>query len=138
MIQEDQSVILLKGRLDGDQRNRLVKLLDMLYTPSELAQEIGFTVRQVYRVYIPTGCPFQKDSKRRLWINGRVFREWVQEVYKKIDLTPEEAFCLSCKQAVKMVEPTRKQEGRLFYFLCRCPNCGRLLARIITRGKPLG
>ena len=62
--------IILKGRLDGNQRNRLVRLLNMLYSPSELANEIGFTKRQVYRVYIPLGCPHEKDSKGRNWING--------------------------------------------------------------------
>lgn len=134
---DDQSVILLKGRLDGNQRNRLARLLDMLYSPSELATEIGFSVRQVYRVYVPAGCPHNKDDKRRLWINGKEFREWVKEVYKKQVLAPNEAFCLSCKRPVKMKDAKRKQEGRLFYYLCTCPHCGRKLARIITRGKRL-
>ncbi len=134
-MSEDQEVILLKGRLDGNQRNRLARLLDMLYTPSELAKEIGFTTRQVYRVYIPAGLPHERDQKSRIWINGKVFQEWVKEVYKKQELGMNEAFCLTCKQAVKMVGPERKQEGRLFYYICTCPNCGRKLARIITRGK---
>lgn len=134
---ENQSMILLKGRLDGKQRNRLVRLLDMLYKPSELAEEIGFSVRQVYRVYLPAGCPCEKDEKHNIWINGKAFREWIQEVYQKQEVSVNEAFCLSCKSPVKMVEPERKQEGRLFYYLCKCPNCGRKLARIITRGKPI-
>lgn len=134
-MEEDQSIILLRGRLNGDQRNRLAKLLDMLYTPSELAKEIGFSTRQVYRVYIPAGCPHSRDKLNHLWINGREFREWVLELYKKRDLSPTEAFCLTCKKAVRMVEPERLQEGRLVYYLCNCPNCGRKLARIITRGK---
>lgn len=134
-MEEDQSIILLKGRLSGEQRNRLARLLDMLYTPSELADEIGFTTRQVYRVYIPAGLPHIRDEKRRLWINGKAFREWINLVYQKQALKPNEAFCLTCKQAVKMLEPERKQEGRLYYYLCTCPKCGRKLARIITRGK---
>ena len=32
---------ILKGRLDGRQRNRLKGLFDMMYTPRELAEEIG-------------------------------------------------------------------------------------------------
>jgi hypothetical protein len=134
-MEEDQSVILRQGRLDGSQKNRLAKLLNMLYKPSELAEEIGFTVRQVTRVYIPAGCPHTRDEHNRIWINGKEFREWVTEAYKKRELGQNQAFCLSCKQAVKMVNPERYQEGRLFYYLCDCPNCGRKLARIITRGK---
>jgi hypothetical protein len=131
----DPSITLLRGRLDGDQKNRLARLLDMLYSPSELAEEIGFSTRQIYRVYIPAGLPCQKDEKNRLWINGKVFRNWIKEAYQKQELGPHDAFCLTCKQVVKMVNPERKQEGRLFYYLCDCPKCGRKLARIITRGK---
>lgn len=136
-MDEDQSVILLKGRLDGNQKSRLARLLDMLYMPSELAEEIGFSVRQIYRVYIPAGCPHQRDDFNHLWINGKEFRMWIQEVYKKQELGLNEAFCLTCKQAVKMIHPERIQEGRLIYYLCLCPNCGRKLARIVTRGKQI-
>lgn len=127
--------IILKGRLDGNQRNRLIRLLDMLYSPGELANEIGFEVRQVYRVYIPLGCPHEKDPTGRLWINGEDFRNWVKELYQKRNLGPNEAFCLTCKKSIKMISPEKFQKGRLFYYLCYCPNCGRKLARIITRGK---
>ncbi len=109
----------------------------MAYTPAELVKEIGFTVRQVYRVYIPAGCPHQRDDRNHLWINGNEFRVWVQEVYQKRELGLNEAFCLTCKKAVKMVEPERVQDGRLIYYLCKCPCCGRKLARIVTRGKPI-
>ncbi|PKN96986.1 MAG: hypothetical protein CVU42_17640 [Chloroflexi bacterium HGW-Chloroflexi-4] len=129
--------IELKGRLDGTQRNRLARLLDMLYSPSELAEEVGFDQRQVYRVYIPLGCPYEKDSTGRIWINGLLFKNWVNDHYKKQNLKQNEAFCLTCKKAVKMVDPQRIQEGRLFYYLCTCPICGRKLARIIVRGKPI-
>ena len=73
---EDQSIVLLKGRLNAQQRTRLTKLLDMMYTPSELAEEVGFYVRQVYRVYIPAGCPQERDQHKRVWINGKAFKEW--------------------------------------------------------------
>jgi hypothetical protein len=129
--------IVLRGRLDGKQRNRLAILLDMEYTPSELANEIGFTQRQVYRVYIPLGCPHRKDDRRHIWINGKKFRSWVLNIYKKRELGLNEAFCLTCKKPVQMKNKTRKRSGRLFYYLCICPNCGRKLVRFITRGKPI-
>lgn len=134
-MSEDLSVIMLKGRLDGNQRNRLAKLLDMMYTPKEIADEIGFSVRQVYRVYIPAGCPCQRDLINHVWINGKAFRNWVNDFYQKRELGLNEAFCLTCKQAVTMVNPERVQDGRLIYYLCNCPRCGRKLARIVTRGS---
>ena len=97
--------IILRGRLNGQQRNRLVNLLDMMYSPSELAKEVGFTVRQVYRVYIPIGCPHERDDKGHLWINGKVFREWAKDVYQKRKLARNEAFCLTCKKPVKVTNP---------------------------------
>jgi hypothetical protein len=128
-------VILLKGRLSGQQRTRLIKLLDMMYTPSELAEEIGFSVRQVYRVYIPAGCPYTKDEKRRLWINGKEFREWAKEIYGKREMEHEEAFCLTCKHPIKMVNPVKKEKGGIVYLVCVCPTCGRKIARFIEKKK---
>jgi hypothetical protein len=72
---EDKTV-LLRGRLDGKQRNHLKRLLDMLYKPRELAQELGINIDQVYLVYIPLGCPHRRDGKRYIEINGKEFREW--------------------------------------------------------------
>jgi hypothetical protein len=109
----------------------------MLYSPSELSRAIGFEVRQIYRVYLPLGCPYKKDSFGRYWINGQEFRFWINDIYKKRELKPNEAFCLTCKKPKKMVSPERHQQGRLFYYLCVCPNCGRKISRIITRGKPI-
>ncbi|MHA1974130.1 MAG: hypothetical protein ACTSW1_14120 [Candidatus Hodarchaeales archaeon] len=127
--------IILKGRLNGSQRNRLGRLLDMPYKPSELAEEVGFNRHQVYRVYIPEGCPHTRDEKRYIWINGKEFREWYEETYPRVSLAKDETFCLTCKKAVKIINPKRKQKGRLHYWISKCPNCGRKLARIITKDK---
>ena len=72
MSGDNQEIRLLQGRLNGAQ-NRNRKLLDMLYTPKELANEIGINVRQVYKVYIPAGCPHERDEHRHIWINGKAF-----------------------------------------------------------------
>jgi hypothetical protein len=127
--------IILKGRLSGSQRMRLAKLLDMFYKPSELAEEVGFTRRQVYRVYIPAGCPHKRDEKRYIWINGKIFREWYEENYPRVCLAKDEAFCLTCKKPAKIINPKRIQKGRLHYWISYCPECGRKLTRIITRDK---
>lgn len=136
--QNIQDVILLRGRLNAQQKTRLGGLLDMMYKPSELAEEVGFSVRQIYRAYIPAGCPHERDEQRYLWINGKAFREWALEAYKKRDLASDQAFCLTCKRPVEIVNPVQMQEGRLVYVLCDCPTCGRRLARIVERKKGSG
>lgn len=124
----------LAGRLSGSQRMKLQNLLDMLYKPSELAEEIGFTVRQVYRVYIPLGCPCD-HAPGPVWINGKVFAEWYEATYPKQKLLEDEAFCLTCKKAVKMVQPVKNKKGRLSYWVCNCFACGRKISRIIYKDK---
>jgi hypothetical protein len=128
---DDRREILLRGRLNGQQRRRLDSLLDMMYRPSELAEEVGFNVRQVYRVYLPLGCPHERNACNHIFINGRTFREWVKSTYRKAEMEEDEAFCLTCKRPVKMVEPVRQEEAGLAYLVCTCPNCGRRLARIV-------
>jgi hypothetical protein len=134
-MMETEQEILLKGRLDGSQRVRMGKLLDMLYMPSELAEEVGFTRRQVYRVYIPAGCPHERDSRLHIWINGKKFREWYETTYPRLSLSADEAFCLTCKKPVRLNNPTKQKRGRLVYSVSDCPKCGRKLARIITKEK---
>lgn len=127
--------IVLAGRLDGRQRNRIKGLLNMMYSPRELAEEIGINVNKIYMVYVPGGCPHERDNKRHIWINGKIFRTWFGEIYAKRTLGKGETFCLTCKKAVLIVEPERKQNGGLIYDLSHCPNCGRKLTRIVDHKK---
>ena len=125
--------MLLKGRLKGFQRLALAKLLDMEYTPGELAMEVGFTRRQVYRVYIHYGLPYRRDETKHLWINGKAFREWYEATYPRIKLGIDEGFCLTCKKGVKMNNPKREKRKRLVYWVFNCPTCGRKIPRIIKQ-----
>ena len=125
----------LKGRLDGRQRNRLKGLLHMHYTPRELAEEVGIDKQQVYRVYLPLGCPHERDSRRHIWIDGSAFCEWYQQHYSKVKMLDDEAFCLTCKQPVKMIKPEKLEKNGLIFFECSCPACGRRLARIIGKAS---
>ena len=113
--------VLLRGRLKGGQRHRLSRLLNMLYRPSELAEELGINVRQVYRVYIPGGCPHERDSRRHIWINGAAFRNWYDEIYKKRRMARDEAFCLTCKRPVKMANKTLHEKDGLEYWVLQLP-----------------
>lgn len=125
--------IELKGRLNGRQRNRLKSLLNMPYRPSEMADEVGFSLNQIYRVYIPLGCPHSRDDRRHIWINGASFSEWYADFYKKRDLQENESFCLTCRDGVEKINPDRYRENGLIYEISSCPHCDRKLTKIIEK-----
>lgn len=125
--------LILRGRLDGRQRNRLKRLFDLFYTPSELSEEIGFTIDQVYRVYVPLGCPHKRDKRNHILINGIEFKDWYIKNYKKTSLKENEIFCLTCRKAVEIKNHKQQKKNGLLYILCSCPNCGRKLAKIMDR-----
>lgn len=125
--------VLIKGRLNGAQRTRLKNLLDMMYKPSELAAEVGFNKRQLYRVYIPLGCPHQRDQVGHIWINGWEFCAWYESLYARTTLADDEAFCLTCRQPVKMVNGQAHTTDNLTYILSNCPTCDRRLSRILRQ-----
>jgi len=127
--------ILLRGRLKGDQIRHLSRLLDMYYTPTEIAHEIGCTQRQFYRVYLPIGCPNTREDNGRVWINGTEFRNWYLDIYKKIRLKPDEVYCLACKRIVKFQNPESRKKGSYVYGLATCPLCGKNVSRAITNKR---
>ncbi len=53
----------------------------MMYTPKEIAEEIGINPRQIRRVYIPRGLPFE-TNKGRTYIHGKTFVEWYKNNYE--------------------------------------------------------
>ena len=126
----DRGETILKGRLDGKQRNRLKRLLDMEYKPSELASELGINTDQIYRVYIQLGCPHEREQNRQILIHGKSFQKWYLEKYQKLALQEDEAFCKTCQKAVKINHPVLKKKGGLEYVLSTCPSCGRHLSKI--------
>lgn len=126
--------MILSGCLSGRQRQKIRILFDMLYTPSELAGEIGINSRQITRVYRPLGCPVVRQDKR-LFINGRAFAEWYESTYPKQGLQKDEGFCLTCKKAVKISNCEEKQSGFLIYAVFNCPRCGRKISRIFQNLK---
>ncbi len=123
--------MILRGRLNGFQRNKLKSLFDMMYSPRELASEIGVNVDQIYNVYIPLDCPHERDLRNHILINGKVFSEWYIKNYPKLVLASDETFCKTCKTGVKVFQPKQKVKGNLIYVLSVCGNCGRNLTKIL-------
>jgi hypothetical protein len=127
----DQAEYIFRGRLNGTQRNKVKGLLNMMYSPRELAEEVGIEKNQVYRVYIPLNCPHERDEQGRITIHGLSFRLWYEDIYKKVKVEKNQAWCVSCKKIVDVSDSKRFTKGRLIYDLSTCPICGKSVAKII-------
>jgi len=126
-----KDMIIIRGRLNGKQRNLLKGLFDMLYTTRELAEEIDISIDQIYRVYVPGGCPCERDSRNHIFINGKLFKEWYEKTYKKQSLNKNQAFCLTCKKPAAIEKKERLIKNGLIYDLVICPYCGRKISKIV-------
>lgn len=128
---------LLRGRLNGAQKNRMRKLRDMYYKPGEIAEIVGIKIKQFYRVYIPEGCPHERDERNHIWINGKQFRNWVETTYKKRKLGENQAYCSSCDQSVDLENRERKttKTGDTDYIEGNCIHCGRKTVRIVENRR---
>jgi hypothetical protein len=127
---------IFRGRLSNSKKYRLQYLLDMEYSTTELAAEIGFSRRQIYRVYMKiSDFPHRRDPSGRIWINGKDFAIWYYQTYPKISLGANETYCLTCRTSVEMINSTRIKKNRLVLLESLCPNCGRKLARINGKVK---
>lgn len=123
--------------LSGHIARRFGHLLDMLYTPAELAQEVGIDKRLVYGKLLPAGLPSQKDNSGRIWIHGKTAAAWVKALPKKVHvkLAPGEGYCRKCKKAVPMADPREEVKNRIRYLIGVCGTCGRRMFRITGKAQ---
>ena len=89
----------------------------------------------MYIVYIPLGCPEERDERNHILINGKVFANWYIKVYTKIKLKQDETFCKTCKKGVGIYQSKKKNKGNLTYILSVCPICKRNLTKIIANKR---
>lgn len=115
------------------QIKKLARLLDMMYKPSELADEIGVNIDTVRRSYIPAGLPVEKDETNHTWIHGLTFAKWAREQIatrkkKRSKLKDDEVYCLSCKKVVSGFPAKPKKIIPVNRWLemaqAACPICG--------------
>lgn len=125
-------------RLNRSQIGRMKRLLDMQYTVAELAREVGLSVDAVYRTYIPAGVPVHIDEKKRVWIHGLAFSEWVRNNLaarrtNKKPMDEDTAFCLRCNAIVKIlgakVTPYKRGVRQMSG---RCPTCRGAINRFLS------
>lgn len=118
---------------------KLSRLLNMLYKPSEIAEELGVNVDTVYRSYLPAGLPHTRDRDGNIWIHGPAFVSWARETIsqkksKRHGLPDDHAWCMKCDRAVELIQPRAKIINRYLELLqAQCPSCGTLINRARAR-----
>lgn len=129
-----------KPTLKHTQIIRLSRILNMMYKPSEIAEEIEVTPDTIYRSYLPAGLPHVRDEQGNIWIHGPAFVSWAKETVckkssQRTGLPDGHAWCMKCNQAVMMEKPTVKAINRYIEILqARCPSCRRTVNRARARG----
>ncbi len=124
-------------RIRRGMMRRSLRLLEMEYAPSELAEELGCTSKTIYQSYLPAGLPFRKDGTGHVWIVGTAARAWLEKMTQHNAENPvapigsDEAFCVRCGDRVKLVNPTRRHFGRAGIMAGTCPICGKDIRRFI-------
>ena len=118
---------------------RLGRLLDMMYRPPEIAEEIGVTSDTIYRSYLPAGLPHTRDEDGSIWIHGPDFAAWARETVskrrgKRTGLLDGYAWCLKCGHPVEMKSPKVISVNRYLELLqAKCPQCHRTINRARAR-----
>lgn len=121
---------------------KLGRILDMLYKPGEIAEEIGVAQDTVYRSYLPAGLPHTRDAQGNIWIHGPAFVAWAKETItqkksKRMGLPEGHAWCLKCNGAVELRSPKIKIINRYLELMqAPCPNCGHTVNRARARQTP--
>jgi len=121
---------------------KLGRILDMLYKPSEIAEEIGVTHDTVCRSYLPAGLPHTRDARGDIWIHGPAFVAWARDTIsrrqaKRAPLPDGQGWCITCHRPVEMVSPRIHPVNRYLELLqSACPFCGRTVNRARARRIP--
>lgn len=120
---------------------RLSRFLDMMYRPSEIAEEIGVTQDTIYRSYLPAGLPHERDEIGNVWIHGPAFVAWAKETVAKRKtrrqgLPSGHGWCMRCNRPVPLRDTTVRTVNRYLELeQAPCPECGCVVNRARARRK---
>lgn len=124
-----------RPRITKQVRDRMRRLLNMEYAPSEIADLLGITKDRLYRGWLPAGAPHRRDENGRIWICGTDLAAWLRELMQTsaVCLADGEAFCLRCQAAVTIVgDITREPAQRAVLVRGTCEQCGGGVARFVS------
>lgn len=106
-------------------------LLPTLYRSTEICQKLYITSGDLHN-WMRNGLPYQQDACGHLWFEGQALAAWVERVHQswpRHTLQPGEAYCLRCRCAVLLTNPTERREGQHSLHIGTCPHCGCTLHR---------
>lgn len=128
MTRKPRALAKVLGRTD--------RLLEMWYRPAELAEELAVSKDTIYRSWIPAGAPHRRDDQGHLWICGTDLAAWLESLADRprVALGPGEAYCMSCRVAVRIAEATWEPRGSAVLVRGRCARCGAAVARFEAAG----
>ena len=67
-------------RINQATMRRALRLLNMQYRPSEIADELHVGVNTIYRSWIPSGLPCSRDERGQIWIIGTELQAWLASI----------------------------------------------------------
>lgn len=114
---------------------RLTRLLQMEYSPRELAEELGCDIRTIRRA-IEAGCPHRATDGGRVYVVGTDFQDWYAVQGTKQTLGDGEAFCVRCRQVITMLNPAFVRTKRAGRLEGTCPLCDGVVNRFISGVLP--
>ena len=121
---------------------RRTRLINMMYTSSELAEELNLDRAYITQDLVKLfDLPCEKDDHGRLWFNGSDVRKWIENSHKvsqekkqnKQPYAENEFYCLRCKKRVftdksEVIVPSG---GSHFMQMAYCPECGMKMHKIL-------
>lgn len=121
--------------------NRRRKLLDMLYTPSELAETLGVQKSYVYKTLIPSGLvEVVKDETGHVFVSGKSMSNYLRGVQterreKRENITPleeNEFYCMRCRARKTVSDYVLATDPGGLAKIARCPECGARMRKYIS------
>jgi hypothetical protein len=135
-------------RITRASMRRTMRLLNMEYKPSELAEELGISTKTIYNTYLPAGLPHRRDKADNIWIVGTAFVEWADAVLdknsrsadkRKEPIGENQGYCMSCKKVTDFKTITRRRimsNNRVMVYGA-CSECGKKMSTF-KKGLPVG
>ncbi len=124
-------------RITARLRAKSLLLLNMLYKPSELSEEVGLAKETIIRYADKFGLPSTKDNSGHIWVNGKAFRIWASEIseelkVKELTRTENDFHCVRCGfVTVTSFErhPVNNPIGKTERHSANCPKCNNKMSK---------
>jgi hypothetical protein len=132
LILGGMSMAVTVQKLSRALMRRSMRILDMQYKLSEIANELGADKEQILQLIL-AGAPARKDSRGHFWIHGTTFVQWLHDVAPKNDrdkntFSDNECWCMGCRSMVVYLESRRR--GLVSYG--KCP-AGHSVTRFLSQ-----